>query len=147
MLFPQSRANTMKNKNKINPIPVSVSHCMPVYNKGKIKGWNVYLNYQGNLSVNSENIQKWQDLFDKNPSLLQKNPFYYNMLHPVLDKDVILPDSKHLTGCFKYDPENNISVIEYGWRDGIFGCGAERAWNFRLKMLGLINKKQNENIK
>ncbi|MCQ2571753.1 MAG: hypothetical protein MJ165_02015 [Alphaproteobacteria bacterium] len=137
----------MKNKNKINPILVSVSHCMPVYSKGKIKGWNVYLKYSGNLSVNSENIHKWQDLFDKNPSLLQKNPFYYNMLHPVLDQDVIIPNPKHLTGYFKYDAENNISVIEYGWRDGIFGWGAERAWNFRLKMLGLINKKQNENIK
>ena len=38
-------------------------------------------------------------------------------------------------------------IITYLFRDGLFGRGAERAWQFRINMLGQMAINHNENTK
>ena len=133
----------MTNTNKSSAKPISVSHCNPVYVNGKIKYWNVYVEYAGNISMNSDTIAKWREIISKNPKVLENNPFYHDVLRPIFNPNIIIPNIEHATEKFKYDSERDVSLMGYSWRDGLFGRGAERAWNFRLKMLAdIMNNRQ-----
>lgn len=128
----------MKKQNKKEFIsPVAVSGCTPVYNNGRIIGYNVHVFYDGDLSTNTEIRESWRDLIDSHPHLVWDN---MNMLRPVIKTNIIIPNKWHLTGYFEYHHESDTSELEYGWRKGLFGCGAKRAWQFRLKMLAKVKE-------
>lgn len=129
----------MKQQPKQPVKPVSVSQTVPVYNNGRIIAWNVHVFFDGDLSTNTAQRNKWRELIDKNPHLVWEDG---KMLNPILKKNIIIPNERHLTGLFRYNPEKNVSELEWSWRDGLFGCGAERAWQFRIKILAQINKQR-----
>ena len=134
----------MKHNKKIlqNVETVSVSQCVPVYINGKIKYWKVNVEYAGNLAMNLTSVNAWRDVYNKNPKAFYENPAHYDALRIILKPNILIPSVKHMTGFFKYNPEKNVSQLEYAWRDGLFGWGAERAWQFRIKMLAQINKQK-----
>ncbi len=110
-------------------LPVSVSGCNPVYDKQnkKIISWYVVVDLKSNAC----------------PPVAKK---YW----PIVKKaDVYFVGCKNDGVCLvdNYDSATNITTVKYDFRDGLFGRGAERAWQFRIKMLALINKNRNENIK
>lgn len=136
----------MKRNKKIltNAEPVSVSQCMPVYIQGKIKYWKVCVEYTGNLAMNLTSVNAWRDLYNKNPKFFNENPAYYDALHIILKQNIAVPGTKYMTGFFKYNPEKDTSELEYAWRDGLFGRGGERAWQFRIQMLAQMNKQKEQ---
>lgn len=119
-------------------VPVDVSHCVPVYINGKIKYWNVHVFYGGDLSTNTKQREETRKIIDK----LSFEDF--EMLKPVIKPNIIIPKESHLTGLFRYNREKNVSELEYSWRDGLFGNGARRAWDFRLKMYSQIINNRNK---
>lgn len=129
----------MKNIKQTQAQPISVSHCTPVYINGRIKYWNIRVFYEGDLSTNTAQRTDVLKLVNKNPYLVWK---FMDELQPFLKPDIIIPQKNRLTGLFRYNPEKDLSELEYSWRDGLFGYGAERAWQFRLKMLAQINKQK-----
>ena len=133
----------MTKTNKKNAVPVSVEY-VPVYINGRVKYYNVHVKYIGDLSLNTESRESALELREKSPLAFNSDPMNHRMLTPVLREDVIIPKRYHITG-FKYDSTKNISDIQYSWRNGLFGHGAERAWQFKIKMQALITV--NENIK
>lgn len=129
----------MKKHISQNVKTVSVSQCIPVYIKGNIKYWKVNVEYAGNLAMNLASVNAWRDIYNKNPKTFDENPSYYDALRIILKP---VPEVKHITGFFKYNPEKNTSELEYAWRDDLCGVGAERAWQFRIKMLAQINRQR-----
>ena len=120
-------------------LPVSVSGCTPVYVNGRIKWWTVHVFFNGDLSINTTQRNKWRELIDKNPHLVHENGIF---LRPVIRPDIIMPKKGNWSSYFKYHADKNMSEIEYAWRNGLFDCGGERAWQFRIKMLAQIAKNQ-----
>lgn len=134
-----------RNKNLLQNVEtVSVSQCIPVYINGKIKYWKVNVGYAGNLAMNLTSVNAWRDIYNKNPKAFYENPAYYDALRIILKPNLLLPEVKHMTGFFKYNPEKNISELEYAWRDGLFWRGSERAWQFRIQMLAQMNKQKEQ---
>ena len=133
----------MKNQLKCNVQPVSVSHCNPVYINGRIKYWAVRVEYAGNLAMNGISVRRWLDTFEHNVQAFYENPAGYDALRTILKTNLIIPGAEHMTGFFRYDAKRNISALDFAWRDGLFGRGADRAWKFRLNMLAEIAKKPN----
>ncbi|MCQ2568549.1 MAG: hypothetical protein MJ163_03055 [Alphaproteobacteria bacterium] len=104
-------------------VPVDVSHCVPVYINGKIKYWNVHVFYGGDLSTNTEQREETHKITDESSKVFFED---FEMLKPVIKPNII------------------ISELEYSWRDGLFGNGARRAWDFRLKMYSQIINNRNK---
>lgn len=130
----------MEKKNKKETIsPVGVSGCIPVYYNGRIIGYNVHVFYDGDLSTNTAAREGMRDLVVRNTHLL-RDDMNVKMLNPVIKQNIIIPNVWHWTKYFKYHHESNTSELEWGWRKGLFGRGAERAWQFRLKMLAKIDE-------
>ena len=128
----------MKIQNKKNLVkPVSVSHCTPVYINGRIKAYNLRVFYAGDLSTNTSERRKWRNFIDEHPQMLWDN---MDMLKPVINPNLHIPGVSHLTGLFKYHDNDDTSELEYSWCKGLFNLGAERAWQFRLKILASISE-------
>ena len=126
----------VRNK-KILVKPVSVSHCTPVYINGRIKAYNLRVFYAGVLSMNTNERREWRKFVDENPQTLYDN---LDMLRPVIKPNLQITGASHLTGYFKYHDADDTSEFEYSWRKGIFNRGAERAWQFRMKILASIHE-------
>lgn len=122
-------------------VPVDVSHCVPVYINEKIKHWNVHVFYGGDLSTNTEQREETHKITDESSKVSFED---FEMLKPVIKPNIIIPKESHLTGLFRYNREKNVSELEYSWRDGLFGNGARRAWDFRLKMYSQIINNRNK---
>ena len=132
------------NKKKEQIIPVSVSNVVPVYhwrNRGRIIAYNVHVFFDGDLSTNTEQREEFKRLYEQHPGH-KADDFFYESLRSILKPNISIPKESHLTGLFRYDREKNVSELEYSWRNGLFGCGAERAWKFRIRMLAQINKQK-----
>ena len=132
---------------KKNAKPISVSHSIPCYVNGNIKYWRVDVEYAGDLSTNSTQVKEWRDIHKNAPELFETHPGLYKMMTPIYVTDVEIPNLKHAC-VFNYDEKSDKTTLGYVWQDGLFGRGAKRAWDFRLKILAeIINNRKNEKVK
>ena len=106
--------------------PVQVSQCNPVYINGKLKYWNLSVEYLGDLRL-------------PNQQFLPRDFGEYGVvLNPVISVRKL-----RYVNTVKYDNNTGNTTLTYVFRDGLFGRGAEKAWQLRIWMLARIN----ENIK
>lgn len=119
--------------------PVGVSDCNPIYVDGRIKYWTVTVDYVGDLSINTpQRTAVAQDLVNLR---LLDDDMNHEMLRPVLNPNVIIPNVRRLSGEFRYNPQTNTSSLVYWWRAGFLGLGGNRAWNFRTKIVDAMQQK------
>lgn len=57
-----------------------------------------------------------------------------------LDLD-ILPETQHLIEFGEHKMPENTTVLKYSWRNGLFGLGWNRIWQFRIKILSKITEE------
>jgi len=115
-----------------NTVPVAVSYG-PVYVNGRVKFWRVGVTYVGKLVMNIKQEPRYK---------YKKEPESFDIV-PGLN----IPNLNHAE-IFDYDAKSDTTLICYVWKDGLFGRGAERAWNFRLKIFGeIINNRHKEKVK
>ena len=116
--------------------PVAVSGVKPIYVNGRLKYWTVDVEYDADLRLPpQENLPDdfgWVD-----DDVLGKSGI---VLNPVFN----IKKTRRIS-FVKYNRDTNNTRLTYSWRDGLFGFGGERAWQFRLNIIAQINK--NENIK
>ena len=103
--------------------PVRVSQCTPVYINGKLKYWNLSVEYVGDLRL-------------PNQKFLPRDFGEYGVvLNPVISVHKL-----RYVNTVKYDDNTGNTKLTYVFRDGIFGLGAERAWQLRIWALARINE-------
>ena len=135
----------MKKEQKARPI--SVTHSIPCYVNGNIRYWRVDVEYAGKLAMNTDQIQEWRDIHKKSPELFETHPGLYKMMSPIYLSDIEIPNLKRVH-VFNYDAKSDKTTLGYVWQDGLFGRGARRAWDFRLKVLAeIINNRKNTKVK
>lgn len=133
----------MTETKKISAKPLFVSHCDPVYVNDKLKYYQVKVSFAGDLRLMAPAVIS-SDLV-KNPALYNE-PLLHEMMQPVLNPKIKLPNILHAYSL-TYDDTDNTTLISYAFRNDLFGIGANRAWKFRLRMLGELRKAKDENIK
>lgn len=110
---------------KMSVKPIKVSQVNPVYINGKIKYWGLDVTYNGDLRLPGQKFLP--------------DEVFGIILNPVIDIEKVC-----YVSAVKYDANTDSTKLSYSFRDGLFGRGAERAWQFRIKMLASITRQKKE---
>jgi hypothetical protein len=105
--------------------PIAVSQVNPIYIDGKIKYWGLDVTYNGDLRLPGQKFLP--------------NEVFGVILNPVIDIEQVC-----YVSAVKYDTNTDSTKLSYSFRDGVFGRGAERAWQLRIKMLAQITQQKKE---